>query len=94
MADKVEGGKEIAVYGKWEQTKQQLMGMKVVAQVDDGLEPVYHLTAGMKQSQLVKVIHQVFESGLLSELPENLPEFLIEKYRLRSEEHTSELQSR
>lgn len=82
LADKVEVGKEIAVYGKWEQAKQQLMGMKVVAQVDDGLEPVYHLTAGMKQSQLVKVIHQVFESDLLSELPENLPEFLIKKYRL------------
>ncbi|MFK5277460.1 DEAD/DEAH box helicase, partial [Lactococcus lactis] len=82
LADKVEVGKEIAVYGKWEQAKQQLMGMKVVAQVDDGLEPVYHLAAGMKQSQLVKVIHQVFESDLLSELPENLPEFLIKKYRL------------
>ena len=58
LADKVEVGKEIAVT-EMEQAKQQLMGMKVVAQVDDGLEPVYHLAAGMKQSQLVKVIHQV-----------------------------------
>ena len=41
LADKVEVGKEIAVYGKWEQAKQQLMGMKVVAQVDDGFHASY-----------------------------------------------------
>ncbi|MGF1983210.1 ATP-dependent DNA helicase RecG [Lactococcus taiwanensis] len=82
LADKVEVGKEIAVYGKWEQAKQQLLGMKVVAQVDDGLEPVYHLTAGMKQSSLVKAIQQVFDAGVLTELTENLPQFLLQKYRL------------
>lgn len=90
LADKVEVGQEIAVYGKWERAKQQLLGVKVVGQLDPAvdatssarLEPVYHLTAGMKQSTLVKVIQQVFDSGLLAELSENLPEFLLTKYRL------------
>lgn len=84
LADKVELGKEIAVYGKWEQAKQQLLGMKVVAQVDSSFEPVYHLTAGLKQSTLVKAIHQVFDLGLLTELSEDLPEYLLKKYRLVS----------
>lgn len=46
------------------------------------LFPVYHLTAGMKQSSLVKTIQMAFESGLLSELNENLPDYLLKKYRL------------
>ncbi|MGM9886882.1 MAG: ATP-dependent DNA helicase RecG [Lactococcus sp.] len=89
LADKVEVGSEIAVYGKWEQAKQQLSGMKIVAsktstETDDGLgfEPVYHLVAGLKQSTLVKAIQQVLEAGLLNELSENLPQYLLEKYRL------------
>ncbi|MQW23081.1 MULTISPECIES: ATP-dependent DNA helicase RecG [unclassified Lactococcus] len=89
LADKVEVGSEIAVYGKWEQAKQQLSGMKIVAsktntETDDdlGFEPVYHLVAGLKQSTLVKAIQQVLEAGLLNELSENLPQYLLEKYRL------------
>lgn len=82
LADKVEVGTEIAVYGKWELAKQQLLGMKVVGQVDSGFEPVYHLTAGLKQTQLVKAIQQVFDGGVLEDLQENLPDYLLEKYRL------------
>ncbi|AYG01974.1 ATP-dependent DNA helicase RecG [Lactococcus allomyrinae] len=82
LADKVEVGTEIAVYGKWELAKQQLLGMKVVGQVDSGFEPVYHLTAGLKQTQLVKAIQQVFNDGVLEDLQENLPDYLLEKYRL------------
>lgn len=84
LADKVEVGREIAVYGKWEQRKQQLLGMKVVAQADNGFEPVYHLVAGLKQTALVKAIQQVFDSGVLSDLTENLPDYLLTKYRLIS----------
>lgn len=82
LADKIEVGKEVAVYGKWEQKKRQLLGMKILTQAEDGFSPVYHLTAGMKQSSLVKTIQMAFESGLLSELNENLPDYLLKKYRL------------
>ena len=82
LADKVEMGKQIAVYGKWELKKQQLLGMRVVAQVENSFEPVYHLTAGIKQATLVKAISQVLDSGILSALTENLPDYLLEKYRL------------
>ncbi|MBU5895117.1 hypothetical protein JVW19_24375, partial [Vibrio cholerae O1] len=71
-------------YGKWEQKKQQLLGMKVLTQAEDGFSPVYHLTAGMKQSNLVKAIQSAFDSGLLADLKENLPDYLLEKYRLMS----------
>ena len=82
LADKIEVGKEVAIYGKWEQKKQQLLGMKILTQAEDGFSPVYHLTTGMKQSSLVKTIQMAFESGLLSELNENLPDYLLKKYRL------------
>lgn len=82
LADKIEVGKEIAVYGKWEQAKQQLLGMKVIGQVDSGFEPVYHLTQGMKQSSLVKLIHAVIDEGGLELLAESLPDYLLDKYRL------------
>ncbi|XHB95984.1 ATP-dependent DNA helicase RecG [Lactococcus garvieae] len=36
----------------------------------------------MKQSSLVKTIQMAFDSGLLSELNENLPDYLLKKYRL------------
>ncbi|MFC4653081.1 ATP-dependent DNA helicase RecG [Lactococcus nasutitermitis] len=82
LADKVEVGKEIAVYGKWELAKQQLLGTKVVAQADDGFSPVYHVSAGVKQSTLVKLIQAVFDADILKDLSENLPDYLIKKYRL------------
>ncbi|GBG96891.1 ATP-dependent DNA helicase RecG [Lactococcus termiticola] len=82
LADKVELGKEIAVFGKWEQAKQALLGMKIIAQADDGFSPVYHLKEGMKQATLVKAIQAAFDAEVLSDVEENLPDYLLEKYRL------------
>ncbi len=89
LADKVVVGQEIAIYGKWEQKKQQLSGIKIIVSTDkteDGLgfEPVYHLVAGLKQATLVKAIQQVLDDGLLDQLEENLPVYLLKKYRLMS----------
>ncbi len=89
LADKVVVGQEIAIYGKWEQKKQQLSGIKIIVSTDkteDGLgfEPVYHLVAGLKQATLVKAIQQVLDDGLLDQIEENLPLYLLKKYRLMS----------
>lgn len=87
LADRFEVGKEIAVYGKWELKKQQLIGLKMIVSTDKnenelGYEPVYHLVAGLKQAALVKAIQQVIEEGLCEQLKENLPDSLMKKYRL------------
>lgn len=82
LVDKVELGAEIAVFGKWEEKKSALTGMKILAQVEDDMQPVYHVAQGISQASLVKAIRAAFDSEALSELRENIPQTLLEKYRL------------
>ena len=46
LADKIELGAPLAVFGKWDRAKASLTGMKVLAQVEDDLQPVYRLAQG------------------------------------------------
>ena len=84
LADKIELGQTVAVFGKWDKAKGALTGMKLLAQVEDDLQPVYRLSQGVSQSALVKVIKTVFEAGLDQLLEENLPQILMDKYHLLS----------
>ena len=49
LADKIELGATLAVFGKWDRAKASLTGMKVLAQVEDDLQPVYRLAQGISQ---------------------------------------------
>ncbi|WP_242258408.1 ATP-dependent DNA helicase RecG [Streptococcus thoraltensis] len=82
LADKIELGSDIAVFGKWDAKKSALTGMKVLAQVEDDMQPVYHVAQGVSQSALVKAIKAAFDSQLLGTIRENLPQVLLQKYRL------------
>lgn len=82
LADKIEVGAELAVFGKWEEKKSALTGMKVLAQVDDDMQPVYHVAQGISQTALVKAIKAAFDSGALEEVEENLPDTFLKNYRL------------
>ncbi|RXV53007.1 ATP-dependent DNA helicase RecG [Streptococcus australis] len=84
LADKIELGQTVAVFGKWDKAKGALTGMKLLAQVEDDLQPVYRLSQGVSQSALVKVIKTAFEAGLDNLLEENLPQILMDKYHLLS----------
>ena len=84
LADKIELGQTVAVFGKWDEAKGALTGMKLLAQVEDDLQPVYRLAQGVSQSALVKVIKTAFEAGLDQLLEENLPQVLMDKYQLLS----------
>lgn len=84
LADKIEMGSDIAVFGKWDAKKSALTGMKVLAQVEDDMQPVYHVAQGVSQTALVKAIKAAFDSQLLASLRENLPQVLLKKYRLMS----------
>ena len=54
----------MAVFGKWDRAKASLTGMKVLAQVEDDLQPVYRLAQGVSQAGLVKVIKTAFDQGM------------------------------
>ncbi|MCL2858380.1 MAG: ATP-dependent DNA helicase RecG [Streptococcaceae bacterium] len=82
LADKIELDKEVAIFGKWESKKQQILGMRVIAQAENSYSPVYSLTQGLKQASLVKLIKTVIDEGGLKLLAENLPATLLEKYKL------------
>ena len=82
LADKVEVGSTIAIFGKWDKAKASLTGMKLLAQVEDDLQPVYRVAQGISQASLVKVIKTAFDQGLELLLEENLPQVLLERYQL------------
>ncbi|HFU3729892.1 TPA: ATP-dependent DNA helicase RecG [Streptococcus suis] len=82
LADKIVMGQEVAIWGKWEKAKASLTGMKVLAQVSEDLQPVYHVAQGISQTNLVKAIKAAVDQGYLELLDENLPIVLLEKYRL------------
>lgn len=82
LADKIVLGQDIAIWGKWDKAKASLTGMKLLAQVAEDLQPIYHVAQGISQSQLVKAIKSAIDNGYLDLLDENLPVVLLEKYRL------------
>ncbi|SKA00511.1 ATP-dependent DNA helicase RecG [Pilibacter termitis] len=84
LKNRVQVGEEIAVYGKWDANKQTILGMKLLSSGGDEKEfsPIYHVNKSVKQNELVKFIKSAIDTGYLSVLPENLPLYLREKYRL------------
>mgnify|MGYP001019430876 FL=1 len=82
LADKIELGATVAIFGKWDKAKASLTGMKVLAQVEDDLQPVYRVAQGISQASLVKLIKVAFDQGLDQLLEENLPPILLERYQL------------
>ncbi|MCY7233822.1 ATP-dependent DNA helicase RecG [Streptococcus dysgalactiae] len=82
LQDKLTLGNEVAIFGKWDQKKTALTGMKLLMTVEDDLQPVYHVAQGVSQTALIKAIKAAFDSGALDELKENIPDSLLEKYRL------------
>ena len=58
--------------------------MKLLAQVEDDLQPVYRVTQGVSQNSLVKLIKIAFDQGLEQLLEENVPQILRERYQLMS----------
>lgn len=77
LADKIELGQDIAVFGKWDQKKTAITGMKILIQTEDDMQPVYHVAQGISQSSLVKAIKSAMNTQLLEELDENLPDLLL-----------------
>ncbi|MEO1769502.1 ATP-dependent DNA helicase RecG [Candidatus Enterococcus ferrettii] len=84
LKDKAEVGEEIAVYGKWDAKRKSLTGMKILGgkQTED-FAPIYHVSKSVRQSTLIELIKVAFEK-YGAEIPENLPIYLLEKYRLIS----------
>ncbi|MDQ0222776.1 ATP-dependent DNA helicase RecG [Streptococcus moroccensis] len=82
LADQIDLGEQVSIWGKWDLKKAALTGMKVLAQAQDDMQPIYHVGQGVTQANLVKLVTAAFQVGYHQLLEENLPQVLLEKYRL------------
>ncbi|MBY5021838.1 ATP-dependent DNA helicase RecG [Streptococcus suis] len=82
LVDKIEVGKEVAIWGKWDKAKACITGMKIIGQASEDLQPIYHVAQGISQASLVKLVQTAVNAGYLDLLEENLPLSLLEQYRL------------
>lgn len=82
LKDKIVLSEEIAVYGKWDAKRKALTGMKILgSKATEEFAPIYHVSKSIRQTTLVELIKASF-TGYFNQLTENLPENLLEKYRL------------
>lgn len=82
LKEKIEVGEELAVYGKWDAKRKSLTGMKILGgKQTEEYAPIYHVTKAIRQSTLVDLIKVAFEK-FGDQIQENLPQYLLEKYRL------------
>lgn len=72
-----------AVYGKWQSGPQNLLGMKLIKQPEEGQDfaAVYHSTKGLRQSHITQTIALAFES-YRNLIPEIIPQYLNDKYQM------------
>ena len=85
LAKAIQVGQERAIFGKWLESRQTLMGHKLLPMRsrDENFQSVYSLTKGLKQGQIIKIIEAAFDT-YYPFIPEILPQVLNKKYRLIS----------
>ena len=83
LKSKINANEDVAIYGKWDGRRKALSGMKVLATQEEEVDfsPIYHVNKNIRQKTLVDLIRQTWED-YGQEMSENLPSWLIEKYRL------------
>lgn len=87
LANQIGAGNEITVYGKWDDKRKSLSGIKIVgqssSQTDADFESVYHVNKKIRQKTLMNLVKQAYEE-YQDVIPENIPNELRQKYRLIS----------
>ena len=87
LKSKIVTGEEMAVFGKWDAKRKNLMGIKILGTRSDAehgdFESVYSANKHIKQSTILQLITEAFK--LYEDLiPEVVPQELKTKYRLIS----------
>lgn len=81
LKSRIQQGGEVIIFGKWDEKKQAILGMKMFGQLTENFEAVYHVNQSIKQKTLMQLIKLVFDDyGHL--LQETLPLHLIKEYQL------------
>lgn len=80
LKTRIKQGEEIVVFGKWDEKKQAILGMKLLGQVSDNFEAVYHVNQSIKQKTLLQLVKNAFD-GYGHLLQETLPQSLVASYQ-------------
>ena len=77
-------GREINVIGKYDKNKNTITASEIKFEIIRGtkVEPIYHLTNGVKRSGLVRVIEECFKMRV--DLEDYIPSYLNDKYHFLS----------
>lgn len=86
LKSKIEIGKDVAIYGKYNVTRQSLSAFKFVAakENDSGLAPVYPVNKHIHQKKLVSLIKLALDE-YLENVEDIVPLKIRQKYRLLSD---------
>ncbi|WP_125588696.1 ATP-dependent DNA helicase RecG [Companilactobacillus jidongensis] len=88
LKDKFETGNEVAVYGKWNENRRALTGMKVIgSSQQDTIDSVYSVNKNIHQKTLVSLIKLAFDK-YQDEIESIIPEHLLEKYQMMDDRAT------
>ncbi|KRN98235.1 ATP-dependent DNA helicase RecG [Levilactobacillus paucivorans] len=82
LKDKLEVGKELAVYGRFDAKRQSLSGMKIIAGADGGgMGSIYPANKEVRQGTIQKLVESAFET-YAPVIVDLIPEPLRDEYRL------------
>ncbi|MQS88661.1 ATP-dependent DNA helicase RecG [Companilactobacillus mishanensis] len=83
LKDKFETGNEVAVYGKWNETRRALTGIKVIgdSHSEGSIDSVYSVNKNIHQKTLVNLIKQAFDK-YQGDIQTVIPSEIREKYEL------------
>ncbi|KRK65656.1 ATP-dependent DNA helicase RecG [Companilactobacillus tucceti DSM 20183] len=86
LKDKFITGNEVAVYGKWNENRRAITGMKVIGDghAEDSIDSVYSVNKNIHQKTLINLIKIAFEK-YSDQINTVIPDNLIEKYHLMND---------
>ncbi len=88
LKEKIEIGKEVAVYGKYNISRQSLAGFKFIAakENDSGMAPIYSVNRHLRQKKLIDFIN-IALNEYLPAVDDVVPVDIRRKYRLLPEKN-------
>ena len=86
LKEKIEVGKEVAIYGKYNISRQSLAAFKFIAakENDSGMAPIYSVNRHLKQKKLVDLINLAL-TDYLTGVDDVVPVSIRKKYHLLNE---------
>lgn len=83
LKDKFETGNEVAVYGKWNENRRALTGIKVIgdSHSENSIDSVYSVNKNIHQKTLINLIKQAYDK-YYEQIVTVVPQTIREKYKL------------